>query len=336
MPDEAVITPAAPEAPVVDTPSEQPAADAVLDELTPAQISEWRSGKTKTADLLLKGADSAPAEASETRPDSEPGKNQQEAGDKKPATGFDKRKQELTNEIKSDLQRRNELRVELQQLEAARERLKQPGDTRTPPSETAVEPDIEQFETVAEFVKAHSKWAVAESMKALQAEQQRTAVERTAAEKHQAAARNWNERQVAYEAEHPDYQEALQNAADAEGPSADTAAMFMFRSEVGPAMAHHFALNPGELSLIAKAEDQTAAFKALTRLEMMLMAKPSKAPESSPPVKQQSKAPPPPSPLPGRSTTAADPIREAMLAGDDELYARLKNEAEIKRRFMLT
>ena len=304
----------------------------IIESMTPDQLRDWHSGKTKTSDLLKpKTADSAPAQ--DKQPDNKPEPGTGESNGV--STRAERRKQELSGEIAQALAERNRLRREAEDLRATIEASKgdKPG-TPTGKTDTTQKPKLEDFETLEDYADALTDWKLTDYTR--KTEQERTQAEAKAAETK--VIRTFQERSERFAVENPDFAEVVGNplVQAIEGPAGSTVEGFCIQSEHGPEIAYLFAKHPESYRQVMQMTP-VDAFKALRDIEVSIELKRAskQSPSGTSPSKQTTKAPLPPPDLPGRSTAPADPIEEAVRSGDTELYTRLKNEAELRKRYPL-
>ncbi len=148
------------------------------------------------------------------------------------------------------------------------------------------EPTREQFDyDDAQYMKAWYKW---------QREQER--VEESKQKQQEAAQEKWRkfaEKEQAFAAEHPDYEQVAKYQAPITQPMAEA----ILESDDAPAIAYYLGQNLEEASAIA-AMSPIAAARAIGRIEAKLSAKPS-APTSTTPAKNVTRAPEPVTTLSG-------------------------------------
>lgn len=129
---------------------------------------------------------------------------------------------------------------------------------------------------------------------------------------------SWKKREAPFEAEHEDYAEVAQYAANVLGKHAQSASgnvigAAITDSEIGPELMYHLGQNPEQLNGLLKL-GPIAAIKELTKIELSL-AKPEPAetepePQAAPPV---SKAPKPITPVKKAAPTATKSIFDPDL-----------------------
>lgn len=152
------------------------------------------------------------------------------------------------------------------------------------------EPQMDQFTSVPDFLKARDEWVADKTRKEDAA---KAAGERQAKEA-EAVAKSWQERQAAFMKETPDYAETIEASAV---KVSDQVQQAIIESEVGPQILHHLAKNP---EIAEKWADLTVArvLREFGKLEASLTKSESKeTPKTT--IAEISKAPAPITPLKG-------------------------------------
>jgi hypothetical protein len=170
------------------------------------------------------------------------------------------------------------------------------------------EPQIDQFDNDAEYLRALARWEVRqERQQATEQEKQRQQQEQRRQAQQGFAARAAQFREQA-----PDFDQVLANPSVGQIPPhmADT----IVESELGPQLAYHLGKNPQEAQRIAALSPYAAA-RELGRLEAKLMASPAR---------KQTTAPPPVKPVAGGTGDATPeldkvPIDEFMKVRRQQL-----------------
>lgn len=219
---------------------------------------------------------------------------------KKP--GVHNRIGELTKEKHDAIRKAEALQreVDLWKEQAMKSGKPQP-ETTTQAEQPTGEPTREQFDyDDAQYMKAWYKW---------QRDQERAEETRTKqAEEAQKRHKTFQEREQAFAAAHPDYEEV----AKAEHvPITKEMAEAIIESDDAPAIAYYLGQNLEEASAIA-AMSPIAAARAIGRIEAKLSAKPS-VPTTTPPAKTVTRAPEPVTTLSGSPavTTSYDDMSMA-------------------------
>lgn len=220
-------------------------------------------------------------------------------------------------------------------------------DSRTTTTATArgaeaedAEPTLEQFDyDIEKYTRAHSQWAVQNAQKVSKAEAEAA----TARESQQQMFDSYNERLAAFEAEHPDFREAVDSI---EYDLSKEVGVAILAHERGPEIAYYVANNDDEAFNLANTLPQNAA-KAIERLVKRMDAaqqasqpsptqdepetpadpvtKALKAANATPAAKPISKAPAPTPTVGGRSTVDVPPEKQT----DDDWY---KADRERRRK----
>jgi hypothetical protein len=189
-----------------------------------------------------------------------------------------------------------------------------------------VAPKPEDFKTTEEYNDALIDYKV--DLKIQQKEQKRSeAVQQETQQKAaKAASDNWTSKVDQARAQIQDYDSVMDKA---ELPVAPHVAQILFDHDIGPVLAHHFALNPDVLEklngmTLGKAAVEIVRISEEVGKKALVQA----APVTSAPAVNVSKAPPPPQPLgSGRSTT----VPTADLPMEDYVAQRRKEGASWAR-----
>lgn len=287
----------------------------------------------KSAPAPEKGAgqkaasDSEPEETDqEGEDDSEDDDSEKAAADKdasqkdKPKSkgGWQRRIDKKTAE-NSDLKR--QLAAREQELERLRSLAAPKGNasgTETKAADASKEPNPDDFTTHADFVKALTKWEVAESRKAERAEADKAKV----LTERQQVVKAYEEREKAFAKEHDDYQEVLDGVTDIQASPAMIEAIVT--SEVGPALAYDLASNREEFERISKLSPGAAA-REMGKIEARLTSQGS---EGKKPEPKTTKAPKPLDPVGGKGASVDKDIYNAANLTQKEYEAiRAKQRA---------
>lgn len=161
------------------------------------------------------------------------------------------------------------------------------------------EPTVEQFKDYGDYVKAQTKWEVAQAIKADRAESAKEAAQAAEARVQETKAQTFAERQATAKTSIPDY-DAVVSAADvAIAPHLGEA---ILDSDKGPELVYHLAKNPAEAARLS-ALSPLAAARELGRLEATLG-------QATPVPKPVTKAPAPMKPTAGNgSSPTTDPSK---------------------------
>ena len=169
---------------------------------------------------------------------------------------------------KSTFARRAEkVRREREQLQDEVQYWKSIALEKVTPATTAAEPQLENFDTVQDFIKARDTWLEERLLAKVQDTVKTTTVHNRTLEAH-------NSRVEKAKQELPDWDEVFDEVGDLD-VSPDTA-QFVFESDVGPRIAYHLAKNPGELEKLNRLSP-TRRLAELGKLELKL-TKPAEKP----------------------------------------------------------
>lgn len=192
----------------------------------------------------------------------------------------------------------------------------QPQRTASGPSDG--EPTLADFDyNLEDYQRAHSRWTYQELSK-----QDRAQAEAATAHKAQHDALTaYQERALAFEAEHPDYLEAVDTFFSTYQPSQQVQ-MAVIRHDRGPEIAYYIANNDDEAWTIANTLPQNAD-AAIARLVKRMDATQQAPNPPAPPVRAISQAPAPAPRVGGRSVAVVPPEKQT----DDDWY-----KADVERR----
>lgn len=187
------------------------------------------------------------------------------------------------------------------------------------------EPKPGDFKTVGEYTRALIKY---EAKKAGEVGRAKAAEHRQQEQANQAIA-TFVERQDAFRAANPDYDEIV-GAADIEVPP--MAMQYLVESEAGPALTLYLAKNPAEITRLSKLSP-SRQLAELGKLEVKLEAKPAPAPNGAngakPATSEVSRAPAPITPLEAKTTPVhKDPSQ--MSVQELRAFRRQEQEARAK------
>lgn len=174
------------------------------------------------------------------------------------------------------------------------------------------EPQEAHFERYEDFIKAQTRWAVAQEI----AEYQRQMQLRAETQRQQVQQSEWQSRVQAYKAQAPDFESVLSDAEDIQlSPALQQA---ILEHEAGPKLAYELAKDRKTLERIARLSP-ASAIRELGKFEAHALNGDTKAPAIS-------KAPPPISPV-GTGSTKSTKSPDEM---DYQEYKRwrLKNGAK--------
>lgn len=222
-------------------------------------------------------------------------------------------KPEKPNRTREYIQRLQSEVAELRRRES--ERLATPANVshpeRTASKPSDGEPTLEDFDyNLEDFSRAHARWTVRQE---LQQERQRAEAE-TAQKTQQDALTAYQQRAMEFEAEHPDYLEAVDTFFANYQPSQQIQ-MAVIRHERGPEIAYYIANNDDEAWTIANTLPQNAE-AAIARLVKRMDATQQAPIPPAPPVRAISNAPAPTPRVASRSAVTIPPEKQT----DDDWY----------------
>jgi hypothetical protein len=187
-----------------------------------------------------------------------------------------------------------------EELEAAK-RAAEPPPAPPPAAQPAADPEPQEgdFEQYGEYIKAIGKWQVRQERAAILAEAEQKVEARIEAERQrgrEAAQRRHEEQRArahtarvdAFKAEHPDYAEVLEAAADV--PISVDVEAVLKHSPDGPALIYHLARHPEEAQRLSALSRDGAIY------EMGLLAHRLRGATAAPPVVEPPVVPPAPTP----------------------------------------
>ena len=214
---------------------------------------------------------------------------------------------ELTHKRKSAEQERDQARKDAQAHREAKEKLERElNELRTkyepPKTEADPEPQRQQFQSDADFIKAVKDWSADNALR----EAEKRKAEEAAKAEQQKIVKQWQERQTAFQQQTPDYAEVLgSSSAQVKDHIRDA----ILESDVGPQLLYFLAKNPDQVD---KLNDMSVpgALKELGRMEDKL-GKPKSEVKDTKETKVSS-APAPISPLSGGSGVPVVPKSETM------------------------
>jgi hypothetical protein len=251
-----------------------------------ADFEKWRAGEKPEVTPAAEQARTAPDSGTETAQE-----NGEEQTDKT-VKGVQKRIDELTKARREAERRADgaERKLATQGSRPATENAQpaRPADEGTPKK-------LDDFETLDQYIDylAGLKLDQREKLKATETANDAA---KTAAK---AAQDVWTERETAYKAENPDYDQALESVEIPNTPAVPAIQRALSRAENGPAILHHLAKNPDELQRIAALSPVDALMEIGA-----LKAKLTTAPPPEKPQPKVSSAPKPPARVGGTATSA--------------------------------
>lgn len=232
--------------------------------------------------------------------------------------GFSKRIDELTRDFYGEKRAReraeDEARTLRQQLEAAKPK----------PVEPAAPPRLEDFGfdeekhrlAILDYVRTQGARAGEEAA-------ERKLNEREAAQKAQAKAATFAERETLYKAKHPDYQNKVYSD---NVPISDAMYGLILDSELGPELAEYLADNTDLARQIYQLKDPVLIGREMGRIE----AKLEKPPATPVIVPKVSSAPPPPPKIEAKDAAPPKSIDDPKIS--DAEFARIRRNQIAQRR----
>lgn len=320
----------------------------VLERMTPEQRTDWKlTGKLPASESLASSAEApaaqpvdqaASTDASEPKAASEPAK---------PTKNADTRKAQLQAEIKAELARREQIRLEIAREEGRLAALRgSDPDAKSAKSSPAAEEPVavtrpkpsedeigSKYDSYAAFVEDLTEWKVEQREFQSQHKSQR------AEQETQLKARVEKFREAV--AADPEFVTKVHDRVKALVPSSmlpkgqpvngqsELAERFL-KSDVGVPLMRHFSDHPEDLDRIAGLHPDDFYIE-LGKLEAKLSGG-VPVPVPATPTKHVSSAPTPPTTLGNRPADAGDPMKAALARGDFAAYRDLKNKAEIAAR----
>lgn len=162
-----------------------------------------------------------------------------------------------------------------QQLAEFQQQQQQPAGGKRPEQQAAVakaqdgEPDIDDFENVLDYLKAHNQWSSEQALKSFKVEQETTAKQQQAQAEYETKQSSFNERVEGLLDNVPDYFERAA-ALYQQGlitPSIESA---ILDSPVGEMVTLYFMANPNELAQLAQGTE-AQAYRAVALIEAHLL-----------------------------------------------------------------
>lgn len=165
----------------------------------------------------------------------------------------------------------------------------------TAKSETDSEPNANDFDNNADYIKAYTKW----ELKLARQEQDKLASEAKAKESASAIQNDYNSRLDEFKKSTPDFDDVVSDFKDEFGDLQASPAVIetLMTSEFGPAILYDVMNTPGEYMRLSKMSEYQV-IKELGKKEFQLsQAKAASTQETTQPKPKLSKAPPPVQPL---------------------------------------
>ena len=304
----------------------------------PAPVGE--NAGEKSALAPKQAAEQSTAEESDT-PEAEGSKTETEESD---ADAESKDDAEATEDPqkdkpkkKSGAQRRKE-RAERAEAEAERARtdleywkqqaLKGAGEpkveteAKTPKVENAGEPDPDDFQTHAEYVKAVVRWDREQADKATKEQDAKSKLEADQRD----LAKSYSERVKSFAEQTEDYWELMEAVDDV--PLSPAVEQLLLSSENGPQISYELAKNRAEFERIVKLAPLAAA-RELGKIEARLESKAKEA--SKPEPKKTTSAPAPIAPVGAKGGAVEKSIHDVAASGSQADYEALRRK-QMKQR----
>lgn len=224
----------------------------------------------KTDDYVLASEQEAGApaggEQEQARENAEKDPNTEQPDQKpKKMGGYQRRIHNLSNE--NALLRQQLMEFQQQQQQAAGG--KRPEQNAAVAKAQDGEPDIDDFENVLDYLKAHNQWSSEQALKAFKTEQETTAKEQQAHADYEAKQESFNERVDALIETVPDYYERA-SALYQQGLVTPAMESAILDSPVGEMVSLYFMANPHELEALVQATE-AQVYRAVALVEAHLL-----------------------------------------------------------------
>lgn len=235
----------------------------------------------------------APETSGESAPESAAGENEPNPeGEQKPHKGgFQRRIDRLTRDKSIAEQERDHWRDQALRTQPK----EQPQEPK--PVQADAKPLADKFETAEEYLEALADWKLEQREKVRETKQQEQQVQ----SKQQENIKAFDERQSAFRAANPDYDEVVMDLGDVVDLSKSPLTAEIVEHEHGPELAYFLAQNPDIATRLA-AMTPTQIAREIGRLESRFV--PSADAPADVPTPPVTKAPPPPRPVRAPSQTA--------------------------------
>lgn len=223
----------------------------------------------KTDDYVLaseqEAGENAGGEQEQARENAEKDPNTEQAEQKpKKMGGYQRRIHNLSNE--NALLRQQLMEFQQQQQAAGGKR---PEQNAAVAKAQDGEPDIDDFENVLDYLKAHNQWSSEQALKAFKTEQETTAKEQQAHAEYEAKQESFNERVDALIETVPDFYERA-SALYQQGLVTPAMESAILDSPVGEMVSLYFMANPHELEALAQATE-AQVYRAVALIEAHLL-----------------------------------------------------------------
>lgn len=258
-------------------------------------------------------------EASESEADEADDKDNDSESDKPKKKSGSQRRKERAERAEAEVSRLQKLIEDMALNGAGKSKNEKPEPE--PKASPAGKPNIDDFETHAEYVEALTDWKTDQKFKARDEEAEKSKLQ---SEQQKAEAAHF-ERINAFANEHDDYNEVLKGVGHLPVSSAFNAEIV--ESENGPAIIYELAQDPEEFARVALLPVRAVA-REIGRIEARILAKTS-AQETKPEAKKITKAPKPITPVGGSGKAGAKSLTDPNLTQAE--YEAIRRE-QMKRR----
>jgi len=302
-----------------------------LESLNEEQRGEWlKSGKLPepakeevqppSTEAPPKTADSAPAkDKSDQPPEADAGK----VPDVGKHVTAEERKAQLAADIQESLKQRKELREEVERLQNQRKDWAAPLPAAAAP---AAAPQLEDFDTVEAFEAATIKFHVQEALAKDRKEHAEAVAKADVQRLNTEIESTWKERTAASAKVHTAFADILNDNDLVKQivPGSLLDATILHRPE-GAEIFYYLGKNRSELDRILKLSSPLDQAFELAAIEQKIV-------QGRVPVKRVTGAPPPPTEVAGKATSADDEVERAAKDGDFSAYAKAANAKDIAAR----
>lgn len=236
----------------------------------------------------------------------------------KKKSGVQRLKERMAREAAEHAREKAEIRKEIESLRSQVTSGQRQEEQSTSQAESSGEPLEENFESYKDYVKALAKYTYAQE----KAQDEKKSKEAQASDHFQSQVKKHNERVEKFKAENPDYTKTVEEFIDDHGDVSFSLPLQqeIFESEMGPAIINELLKRPDEFTRL-NALGPVATAREVARIEARLARQETPKTET----KQTTKAPPPPTPLSGKSDKATKKsIYDEGLSQSD--YEKLRRE----------
>lgn len=264
----------------------------------------------KTDDYVLAseqeaGGDAEAGDQEQARENAQKDTNTEQTDQKpKKMGGYQRRIHHLSNE--NAILRQQLMEFQQQQQNSA---VKRPENNAAVAKAQDGEPDIDNFENVLDYLKAHNQWSSEQALKSFKTEQENTAKQQQAHAEYETKQSSFNERVEGILESVPDYFERAA-ALYQQGLITPPIESAILDSPVGEMVTLYFMANPNELASLAQATD-AQAYRAIALIEAQLLQGQGRQQAPQGAVKRTTAATAPITPVKPSATTQAS-IRDDM------------------------